>query len=650
MRIPILILAVISLTLFFSCNKGNSDANLIADAGPDTTAHIGDTIMLDASQSFGRDYDLLWSIQSQPANDTIYWASSDSAFFIPSLNGTYSVRLRISKGNEWDDDFRTVVVAGAFPLHGTISNDTILGKVNTGDEPDYIVTSDLTIAATLDILPGVIFEFNDGTGLIISETGQMEIENVTFRAAAIRWKGIHLKGPRTVMVSCLVQNGGSGSFTAEATENANILLSGNAVASFSGNTFESSGGYGMVVKDNAVLMPDNVSATPAFANNKFVANLSGPMLIPAGVLSKLASPDLTGETENTFITIYGSVYASGEPVEAVLSNFGLPYKINGLVKFNKSTTILPGTEIYFTRTAGMVVTGNLNINGSSSSPVVIDGLTGTGGAWNGIWVKGGSTLITYGSILNAGYRPLEGLTEAAALTVENTLTMQNSVVSGSSGIGINLKDNAYIQYQENFSGNTLQNNAISAIRLGFDDVHKIVENNTINAYSESVPAIEVRNGRSDNLGTWKNLDSDIDYLIIEDITLRTTKSMSIESGSVLRFAPGTLFSILGSLDASGVTFGGLEQTAGWWDGISISTDDHVILNNCIIRDAGGGSQDKANLVILPASVSVSVTNSSIINSAGYGVIIKAGASAFGINEPASNNTLGGALGGFLDEN
>lgn len=650
MRIPAFLLAIILLVSLFSCNKGDSDADLIADAGPDTTAHIGDTIMLDASQSFGRNYDLLWSIQSQPANDTVYWASTDSAFFIPSLNGTYSLKLRISKSNEWDEDFMTVVVAGAIALHGVISNDTILGKVNTGDDPDYIVTSDLTVAATLDIIPGVIFEFNDGTGLIISETGQMEIENVTFRAAANKWKGIHLKGPRTVMVSCLVKDGGSGSFTAEATENANILLSGNTVASFSGNTFESSGGYGMVVKDNAVLMPDNVSATPALANNKFVANLSGPMLIPAGVLSRLASPGLTTETENTFITIYESVYASGEPVEAVLSDFGLPYKLTGLVKFNKSMTILPGAEVYFTRTAGIIVTGNLNINGSSSSPVVIDGLTGTGGSWYGIWVKGGSTLITYGSILNAGYRPLEGLSEPAALTVENTLIMQNSVVSGSSGIGIHLKDNAYIQYQENFSGNTLQNNAISAIRLGFDDVHKIVENNTINAYSESVPAIEVRDGRSDNLGTWKNLDSDIDYLIIEDVTLRSTKSMSIESGSILRFASGTLFSILGSLDASGVTFGGLQQTAGWWDGISISTDNQVVLNNCIIHDGGGGLTDKANIVIQPAAVSVSITNSSIINSAGYGVIIKAGASVFGINEPVSNNTLEGEMGGFLDEN
>jgi len=650
MRIPAFLLAVILLISFFSCNKGDSDANLIAEAGPDTTAQIGDTVSLDATSSFGRDYDLIWNITSQPAGDTVLFAETDSAFFIPSLNGTYSLKLRISKGNEWDEDFMTVIVAGAFPLHGTISNDTILGRVNTGDEADYVVTSDLTIAATLDIIPGVIIEFLDGTGLIISETGQMEIENITFRTAANKWKGIHLKGPRTVMVNCLIQDGGSASYTAEVTENANILLSGSAVASFSGNTFESSGGFGMVVKDNAVFRPDIVSATPALSNNKFISNLSGPMLIPAGVLSRLTSPDLSAETENTYVVIYESTYASGEASEAVMSDFGLPYKLTGLVRFNKSLTVLPGSEVYFTRTAGMIVTGNFNIIGSSFNQVVIDGLTGSSGAWNGIYVKSGNTLITYASILNAGYRALDGLTDAAALTVEGTITMQNSEVSGSSGMGIYLKDNAYIQYADNFSGNTLQNNATSAIRLGFDDVHKVLQNNTISTYSSSAPAIEVRDGRNDNLETWTNLDAEIDYLIIEDVTLLTTKSMSIESGSNLRFASGALFSILGSLDASGVTFSGAEQTAGYWEGISISSDNQVTINNCIIRDGGGSATDKANLVIQPSAVSVSLSNSSIINSAGYGVLIKAGASGFSINEPASNNTLEGETGGYFDEN
>jgi hypothetical protein len=46
---------------------------------------------------------------------------------------------------------------------------------------------------------------------------------------------------------------------------------------------------------------------------------------------------------------------------------------------------------------------------------------------------------------------------------------------------------------------------------------------------------------------------------------------------------------------------------------------------------------------------VSITHSEIVNSKGYGVLIKSGAQDFGINEPASSNMLEGDLGGFHQE-
>ncbi len=650
MRRSILLLAPIILVAFFSCQKGDLEPNLEANAGHDTTTQIGDTVILDASGSLGHDYQITWSITSQPANDTITFSQTDSAFLIPSENGTYSIKLRISKGNEFSDDYITIVVAGAIPLYGSITNDTTLFKVNPAQETDYIVTSDLTCSGLLEIYQGVIIEFSDDAGLIISETGELFAENVTFKAAGSKWKGIHLKGPRTVLISCTISDAGSSSWTAETTDNAAVLLSGNAVASFSGNTFESSGGFGIVVRDNATFKSDIATQTLPLASNHYISNASGPMKIPAGIFSKLSSPDFSDESENTYLIVYQSTYATSEPVNANISDFGIPYKFMGLVQFQKPLTILSGVELYFTRTAGMVVSGNLNINGSASKPVTIDGLTGTSGSWNGIYVKNGNTMITYTSILNAGYRALEGLTETAALTVEGSLTIQHSEVSGSSGMGIYLKDQATIQYTANFSENTLQNNMTSAIRLGFDDVHKVLQNNTIGAWSSTMPAIEIRAGKTDFLGTWKNLDAETDYLIIEDVTLYADKTMIIESDASISFAAGSSLNIAGSLDASGVTFKGAEQTAGYWKGIFISTDDHVILDNCIIRDGGGGTGDKANIFIQPGAVDITITNCSITNSAGYGVIIKAGASDFNINDPASNNTLEGVLDGFFDEN
>ena len=55
------------------------------------------------------------------------------------------------------------------------------------------------------------------------------------------------------------------------------------------------------------------------------------------------------------------------------------------------------------------------------------------------------------------------------------------------------------------------------------------------------------------------------------------------------------------------------------------------------------------MVVQATATDVTISNTEIVNSKGYGVLIKSGASDFGINDPASNNTLEGDLGGFFME-
>jgi hypothetical protein len=104
----------------------------------------------------------------------------------------------------------------------------------------------------------------------------------------------------------------------------------------------------------------------------------------------------------------------------------------------------------------------------------------------------------------------------------------------------------------------------------------------------------------------------------------------------------------GSLSASSVVFEGSENTAGHWDGMYIATDNTVSLTEVTITDGGGGTADQANVIIQPSTGTVTISNSTITNSAGYGVLIKSGASDSAIN--SSGNTLSGNLGGFHDEN
>jgi hypothetical protein len=98
-----------------------------------------------------------------------------------------------------------------------------------------------------------------------------------------------------------------------------------------------------------------------------------------------------------------------------------------------------------------------------------------------------------------------------------------------------------------------------------------------------------------------------------------------------------------------VTFEGTVSKKGHWDGIYLNGTQRILIDHAMIRDGGGALEDKANVIVEATAADVTITNATIVNSKGNGVLIKSGASDFGINEPASNNTLEGDLGGFYQE-
>jgi len=139
------------------------------------------------------------------------------------------------------------------------------------------------------------------------------------------------------------------------------------------------------------------------------------------------------------------------------------------------------------------------------------------------------------------------------------------------------------------------------------------------------------------------------------MSIKATKDLVIEGGAMLKMSVGTTLQVSGGIQAMGspgseINFSGTESKKGHWDGIFLKGTQKVQLDHVLIRDAGGDLLDKANLVVEAGAADVSIINSTISNSKGYGVLIKSGASDFGINDPASNNTLEGDLGGFHNEN
>gem|GEM_PF-2392711 len=644
------------LTVLFiqSCREDETGPVVYAEITADSTAVPGDTVWLYADRSTGYD-SVAWSINIQPGHDTIQDAWSDTAWLVPRTNGLYNIKLTAIKGDYRAIALHDLQVSGPNVIYGWITSDTTLAKAALGEDADYLVTGILVVDARLDFDLQVVMEFEPEAGIIVTANGSIDARNVTFRAQEDRWIGIQLLGQGNFFVSSTIDGGGTESFTLHTDQKANLILSGEATASLSGNTFSNSHGYGLVVESGARLVYNDNTLTHAFANNSFVTNASGPMLIPASALELLSGPDLSHESENTSITIYESEYGSLLSAGATISDYGLPYHITGLVTFRKNLSVLKGAELIFDEDAGLNLYSPLNITGTASEPVVCDGTAGTSGSWKGIHVRSSDAVITYAVIRNGGGSTLPDLAENASLIVGGLLNMQHSEITGSAGIGLWMRNNGVIQYASNFTGNTFSDNQTTNIRLGFDDVHKVISGNTLTPYSAETPVIEVRKGKSDFLDNWQDIGSGIDYRVVDSVSIVSTKSLTIDPGVTIQFAEGAVFNISGSLAAAGtasnpIAFTGAGNTAGLWRGIFIRTDNSVVMDYVTISGGGGDATDKANVIIRKGAAKVTITNSTITNSAGYGVLVKSGASGFAINAPESNNTLSGTLGGYHEEN
>jgi hypothetical protein len=640
--------------LLFSCKKDDEGPQLVAQTGPDAMAGIGDTVRLDLSASTGSDYQILWHLKNQPGTDTIVHAETDSAYFIPLSNGIYQVQLTLTKGDLSDKDYQNIDVSGAVLLPDIITEDTRLQKIALDFNADYRVPGELQVLAKLTIDPNVIIEFANGASLVVKNGGNIFADNTTFKAIDSSWKGINVGTTGNTFANCVIENAGNASFTGNENEKAAIMTTGNATLAFSGNTLRNSGGYGIIVKDNSDFFFDNPNQVYPYTNNRFENNASGPMLIPVYVLSDLAGQNFEEETPGTYIELYESAYSALETKNPLFSDMGIAYRVKGILTFNKDLGITRGVEMYFDQEGGIRVDGVLTVSGHDTAMVDMNGMNPIPGAWKGIHVMNGHAGFTHASILNAGGSTLPGQEETAALIVEQTLSMDHCTVSGSGGIGIHLPGEAHIQFFDNFKDNIIENNLTAAVRIRMDDVNKVVNGNTIRSVSETVAAVEVHMGLDDPLGTWINLDAEIDYKIIEPLKIKATKDLVVEAGSTIQLLAGNYIEVSGGLHLNGqsgtpVTIEGTESKKGHWDGIFLNGTQEILITHALIRDGGGALEDKGNVIVEATAVDVTITNTEIVNSKGYGVLIKSGASDFGINDPASNNTLEGDLGGFFME-
>ena len=286
-------------------------------------------------------------------------------------------------------------------------------------------------------------------------------------------------------------------------------------------------------------------------------------------------------------------------------------------------TIEPGVEVDFDSGYGLDVQGTITAVGTALDPILFTSVGKTPGDWVGVILEGTDVAFNSGSTFD--YVTIEYGATADLNLKYASATIQHSTFQNSSGYGIKTDYTAFIDVSDStFSGNLLG-------ALYFRDassVNQVLANLTIqnNGPSNDKNIIELGFGTIYGNVEWPYLGAGIPYVISEGDT-------NVGSGGVLTIDPGVEFQFAGrsliveedgQLIADGtpqqpITFTGVTQTPGSWDGIRISGSDSTPNLNSRLRyvtiEYGGASG--GNIFMEWANPLIS--NCTFNNSSQYGI-------------------------------
>lgn len=338
-------------------------------------------------------------------------------------------------------------------------------------------------------------------------------------------------------------------------------------------------------------------------------------------------------------------------------------------------TIKPGVTIQFTtETAGIVIPdkstvgsndGALNMIGTASKPIILQGKTATQGSWAGIAIASANinNQWEYVTIRDAGAGQYN-----SALFLDNSnnknmqISIKNSHFINNLGYGIWDYDNKYaypVSIFSAFQNNTFTGNSKSALKIKVGEAGSLdVTSSYVNNGQKYIEVTALK-ALVNNI-TLQNIE--VPYLIENVVSLN--QKMTIMPGTTLEFAQDAglyigYLNAAGSIIANGTAaapirfIGSTPNIKGYWFGIELdNADPQIVFNYCNI-DGGGsipGGTGCANSTKTAlnfggrcgASVAYgrgSVTNCKITNSGGYGLSYRSGHNVVLSGNTYSGNTL-----------
>jgi hypothetical protein len=343
-----------------------------------------------------------------------------------------------------------------------------------------------------------------------------------------------------------------------------------------------------------------------------------------------------------------------------------------------------GTIVLFEEGAGLRVTsstGSLQVEGTEAAPVRFSGTESMPGWWRGIemWRTGSDnpSSIDHAIIEDAGgvtddgpgYSVQLGTPGTTDVTDVNTIEITNTVIRAGAGYGLRATRFSEIP---NFTDNTITGHAeapvwVSARTSGFlDDASDLTGNGEdfVRVQGDSAIApVDQDNAITEPL-TWTRLASDVPYRfdgvakVAAELTVAPGVRVEFEEDGELRVTDGGSIVARGT-EAEPITFTGSQAVRGHWRGIVIwrpGEDARSVLDHVTIEYGGRAATDfpeevygfnltigSPNSDVTSSALATTLTNSTLRESAGYGLFVSHG-STFADDGFANNTLTGNAVG------
>jgi nicotinamide mononucleotide (NMN) deamidase PncC len=318
------------------------------------------------------------------------------------------------------------------------------------------------------------------------------------------------------------------------------------------------------------------------------------------------------------------------------------YIVTKSIDVNHELTINPGVVIAFERDVRMNVNdggGLLIAKGEADKRIRFVGVQRTKGYWVGIALYSGSNANTleYVDVMHAGSRSLYSTTKSALFLSGGSkaqIALKNCLFSLNDGYGVYVYEGGFFR---EFSQNAFTSNTESGILLDALNVAKLDRASTFTG-GNGRNVVEIT--PSGLTGTaevnWAGFDDKSPYRITGEFSVNT--GWKVNPGVVVEMNRDAVIRVntSGYLLAKGtatqpVTFTSAERQAAYWRGIiCYSQDAKNTLEYAEVSNAGSMaivSGKRANVAIYGTKAAMSIKNTRITGSGGYGVFVAYGSSA-----------------------